>query len=122
MTEYHDLVEVPFGDNPQETAQGLLAAAERLEGFQQSDVLSSSFGVFRVPQEVADEAEAYANHGESRPTKKAAAKKAPAKKAAAKKAPAKKAAAKKAAPAKSAESAPETPAPAPDAGNTEIQE
>lgn len=60
----NEIVEVPFGEDPSKTAQGLLAAAERLDGFTQDDVKTTSFGAFRVPQEVADEASAYVDRDE----------------------------------------------------------
>lgn len=45
-----DLVEVPFGDNPSETATLLLAAAEEL-GLGQ-EVVGTQEGAFLVPPEV----------------------------------------------------------------------
>lgn len=71
-----DLVEVPFGDKPSETATLLLAAAEELD-LDANVVGTSDNGIFRVPQEVADQA----GFGEEKaPAKKAAAKKTAAKK------------------------------------------
>lgn len=60
-----DEVEVPFGENPAETATLLLAAAEDLE-LDPGVVRTTSDGVFLVPEEVAAKAS---------PTKKTAAKK-----------------------------------------------
>lgn len=45
-------VEVPFGDNPSETATLLLAAAEESEEFDQR-VVGTGVGVFIVPEEIA---------------------------------------------------------------------
>lgn len=64
-------VEVPFGENPAETATLLLAAAEDL-GMDQA-VVGTQEGAFLVPLEVNDKAF-------GKPTKKAAAKKSAAKK------------------------------------------
>jgi hypothetical protein len=49
-----DLVEVPFGDNPSETATLLLAAAEELGVGQ--EVVGTQEGAFLVPSEVNDKA------------------------------------------------------------------
>lgn len=71
-TEY---VDVPYGDDPQETATLLLAAAEKVKGVDQSVVqvnTDTTPASFRVPKEVADEA----GLGDKKePAKKAAAKK-----------------------------------------------
>jgi hypothetical protein len=61
-----DQVEVPFGDNPSETATLLLAAAEELGVGQ--EVVKTQEGSFLVPSEVNDKAFA-------KPAKKTAAKK-----------------------------------------------
>ena len=66
-----DQVEVPFGDNPSETATLLLAAAEELGVGQ--EVVRTQEGAFLVPSEVNDKAF-------SKPAKKTAAKKSAAKK------------------------------------------
>lgn len=122
MSESNE-VEVGYGENQTETAQNLLAAAERL-GHPANVVRTTSEGHFLVPEDVAKDAGAYSaksgDDGDSRP----AAKKATAKKSTSRK-PAKKAAAKKA-PTKKAASSPE-PTPTPDAPksegtNTETQE
>lgn len=64
-------VEVPFGDNPSETATLLLAAAEEL-GIDQSVVQTNSEGAFVVPEKVRDKA---FSTEKKAPAKKAAAKK-----------------------------------------------
>jgi hypothetical protein len=50
-----EFVEVPFGDNAQETATLLLAAAEESKDHSAADVRTGS-GVFIVPKELADSA------------------------------------------------------------------
>jgi len=67
-----DQTEVPFGDNPAETATLLLAAAEELDLDQ--SVVQTGEGVFLVPEEVNEQAFG------KRDAKKATAKKATAKK------------------------------------------
>jgi hypothetical protein len=49
-----DEVEVPFGDNPSDTATLLLAAADKLE--LDPGVVRTGSNVFMVPKDVADEA------------------------------------------------------------------
>jgi hypothetical protein len=73
-------VQVPFGDNPGETATLLLAAAEEL-GLGQSVVRTSDSG-FLVPEEVAKKVD---EKDEPEEEQKPPTKKAPAKKAAKKK-------------------------------------
>lgn len=63
-----DEVEVPFGEDPAETATMLLAAAEDLE-LDAGVVKTTSEGTFLVPEEVAEKA------GSGKPAKKTAAKK-----------------------------------------------
>jgi len=53
-TEPDEEVEVPFGDNPTETAVLLLAAAEE-SGVDQS-VVRTGTGVFYAPKSIADKA------------------------------------------------------------------
>lgn len=77
MTE----VEIPYGDNPSDTATLLLAAAESL-GLEPWVVRTTSDNtVFLVPEEVAKKVKSEDNKAAA---KKTAAKKAPAKKAASK--------------------------------------
>jgi hypothetical protein len=73
-------VQVPFGENPSETATLLLAAAEEL-GIGQS-VVGTIEGAFLVPPEVADRVNSDNHKQEAtpKPAKKAAAKKTAAKK------------------------------------------
>lgn len=79
-----DTVEVPFGDNPGETATLLLAAAEEL-GLDAGVVATDSEGVFHVPSEVNDKAfgkkaaKTAEKKAEPKATKKTAAKKTAAK-------------------------------------------
>lgn len=54
--------EVAYGDSASETAQNLIAAVERL-GLPRGLVKTTSRGVFRVPAEVAADAESYAEAG-----------------------------------------------------------
>lgn len=81
-----DEVKVPYGEDAQETATLLLAAAEEL-GLDAYVVRTSSDGVFYVPDEVASKAkveveddESDAEAEEKKPAKKTAAKKSAAKK------------------------------------------
>lgn len=46
-------VQVPFGDNPSETATLLLAAAEKSKDHSADDVRTGSFATFYVPEEIA---------------------------------------------------------------------
>lgn len=79
-----DQVEVAFGDNPQETATLLLAAAEDAGLDPAVAVRTSGDATFVVPAEVADAAGVdVVSDGEE--SEEAPAKKAPAKKTAAKK-------------------------------------
>ena len=50
-----EFVEIPFGDNAQETATLLLAAAEESKDHSAADVRTGT-GVFIVPKELADKA------------------------------------------------------------------
>ena len=56
-------VEVPFGDSPSEVATLLLAAAEEMDGWDQSDVRTTS-GAFLVPRDIADQAGVEYQHDE----------------------------------------------------------
>jgi hypothetical protein len=66
-------VEVPYGENAQETATLLLAAAEELDLDQ--SVVRTTEGAFSVPPEVADKAGLGESDESKRTTKKSAAKK-----------------------------------------------
>lgn len=51
------VVRVPFGDDPRQTAILLLAAAEEMDGYSQSEnVRTTSEGEFLAPQDLAEKA------------------------------------------------------------------
>jgi hypothetical protein len=50
-----DVVEVPFGESPSDTATLLLAAAEELDGRHAEEVRTTA-GAFLVPRDIAEQA------------------------------------------------------------------
>lgn len=88
------MIEVPYGENPKETATLLLAAAIELGIDKTSIRTAPRRDLFVVPDEVAYKALGTEPEGEA-PAKKAATKKTPTKKSATKKTAAKRAATNK---------------------------